>query len=89
MLTHYKYLIIGGGIAGTTAAETIRQYDKDGTLVILSNESHRLYSRIVLSKPEFYENAGAPRTLFLKKPEWYPVNNIDLLCNETVIGLNT
>ena len=89
MLTHYKYLIIGGGIAGTTAAETIRQYDKDGTLVILSNESHRLYSRIVLSKPEFYENAGAPRTLFLRKPEWYPVNNIDLSCDETVIGLNT
>ncbi|MFA6294914.1 MAG: NAD(P)/FAD-dependent oxidoreductase [Candidatus Paceibacterota bacterium] len=89
MLTHYKYLIIGGGIAGTTAAETIRQYDKDGTLAILSNESYRLYSRIVISKPEFYEKEGAPSTLFLKKPEWYLVNNIDLLANETVVGLDT
>jgi NAD(P)H-nitrite reductase large subunit len=88
MLTHYKYLIIGSGIAGTTAADAIRQHDKKGTLAILGNEPHRLYSRIVLSKPEFYEKSGAPNTLFLKDLGWYPRNGIDLLCGETVIGLD-
>ena len=48
------YLIIGGGIAGTTAAETIRSRDKDGSIVIVSAEPYPLYSRIMLSKRGFF-----------------------------------
>ncbi len=89
MLTHYKYLIIGGGIAGTSAAETIRSTDTKGTVGIVSSEPHRLYSRVMLSKPEFYTKKNAQESIFLKQQEWYSGNNIDFLSNTIVVALNT
>ena len=50
----YQYLIIGGGVAGTTAAETLRQNDKEERIAIISDEPHLFYSRIMLSKPNFF-----------------------------------
>lgn len=45
---HYHYCIIGGGIAGVTAAETIRERDREGTIAIVSDEIVPLYSRVML-----------------------------------------
>ena len=53
-MEEYKYLIIGGGVAGTTATETLRQNDKDGSIAIVSDEPYIFYSRIMLSKPNFF-----------------------------------
>ena len=39
-MEEYKYLIIGGGVAGTTATETLRQNDKDGSIAIVSDEPY-------------------------------------------------
>src|SRR3989344_1441202 len=88
MPTHYKYLIIGGGIAGTSATEIIRQNDEQGSLGIISAEPYPLYSRIMLSKPEFYTDRNAPESIFLKQPEWYSTNKIDFLNGRTVIKLD-
>ena len=41
-------LIVGGGIAGTTAAEPCRAGDSDATITIVSEEKHPLYSRVLL-----------------------------------------
>ncbi|MEA1929467.1 MAG: NAD(P)/FAD-dependent oxidoreductase [Patescibacteria group bacterium] len=84
----YKYLIIGGGIAGTSAAETIRQNDPKGTLAIISTEPHLLYSRVMLSKPGFYTSKNASGSAFLKQPSWYSANQIDFLGSRTVIALD-
>lgn len=89
MPTHYKYLIIGGGVAGTSAAETIRGTDKEGTVGIVSSEPHRLYSRVMLSKPDFYTKKTAQESIFLKQPEWYSTNTIDFLGGKTVTALDT
>lgn len=88
MSTHYKYLIIGGGIAGTSAAETIRQNDKTGSLGIVSAEPYPLYSRVMLSKLEFYTGKNISESIFLKKPEWYSSNKIDFLGGKTAIKLD-
>ncbi len=45
---HYHYCIIGGGIAGVTAAETIRERDRVGKIAVVSDETHLLYSRVLL-----------------------------------------
>ncbi|HTM68582.1 MAG TPA: FAD-dependent oxidoreductase [Candidatus Binatia bacterium] len=42
------HLIIGGGIAGATAAETIRQRDPRATIRIIGAERHPVYSRVLL-----------------------------------------
>ena len=43
------YLIIGNGVAGTTAAEAIRQQDPKGSITILSEEDIPFYYRIRLN----------------------------------------
>ncbi len=72
-----RYLIIGGGIAGTSAAEELRKLDPESEITILSEEQHRLYSRVLLPH---YIKAKVPRErVFLKKPEWYDEQKIDWL----------
>lgn len=43
-----KYIIIGNGAAGTTAAINIRKIDHEGEITILSDEAYPFYSRIRL-----------------------------------------
>lgn len=73
------YLIIGGGVAGTAAAETIRQRDPAGSIAIVSDEPHRLYSRIMLSKPNFFLEKISFEQVWLKTEAWYAQHNIQLL----------
>jgi len=49
-VTHYPYLIIGGGMTAVAAARGIRKSDPDGRIGIISNESHPPYKRPFLSK---------------------------------------
>ena len=44
-----KYVIIGNSAAGIGAVEGIRQIDKQGEIVIISNEPHHTYSRPLIS----------------------------------------
>lgn len=74
------YLIIGGGIAGTTAAEAIRGKDEQGTIAIISKEPCELYSRVLL--PKFVEGALAREQIFLRKAEDYNKRNISLFSGQ-------
>ncbi len=84
-----KYLIIGGGVAGTTAAETIRQLDPAGSCSIISDEPYRLYSRIMLSKPNFFLEKIPFDQIWLKQDEWYQKNNISLIAGQKATALDT
>ena len=44
------YLIVGNGVAGTTAAEAIRLQDQTGGITILSEEDIPFYYRIRLNE---------------------------------------
>jgi len=44
-----RYVIIGTGPAGVSAARAIRSVDRDGDLVLLSDEPHPPYSRIFIT----------------------------------------
>lgn len=81
------YLIIGGGIAGTVAAETIRNKDNSGTIAIISKEPHVLYSRVLL--PKYVEGALSRAEVFLRTVEDYSKRNISLYVEEdaTVVDI--
>jgi NADPH-dependent 2,4-dienoyl-CoA reductase/sulfur reductase-like enzyme len=49
-VNHYKYLIIGGGLAGDAATRGIRELDTDGTIGMISKEPDPPYMRPNLSK---------------------------------------
>ena len=48
-VTPVKYLIIGNSAAGVAAVESIRQYDKTGSLAVVSDEPWHTYSRPLIS----------------------------------------
>jgi 3-phenylpropionate/trans-cinnamate dioxygenase ferredoxin reductase component len=49
-MTHFKYLIIGGGLAGDGATRGIRELDPDGSIGMISQEQDPPYMRPNLSK---------------------------------------
>ena len=63
----YNYLIVGGGIAGVTAAKEIRKHDKEGSILLLGNEKERPYFRIQLTD---LLGDDAPEVPYLDKEGW-------------------
>jgi NADPH-dependent 2,4-dienoyl-CoA reductase/sulfur reductase-like enzyme len=49
-MSHYKYLIVGGGMTADAAARAIRKIDSNGSLGIISAEMNPPYNRPPLSK---------------------------------------
>jgi nitrite reductase (NADH) large subunit len=85
----YKYLIIGGGIAGVTAAETIRQKEPAATIAVVNDEPYALYSRVMLSKPNFFLGKIPFEQVWLKREDWFKKNNIAFMSGRTAVFLNT
>lgn len=50
MTTSQTFVVIGGGLAGAKAAETLRTEGFDGRLVLVGREHERPYERPPLSK---------------------------------------
>ncbi|MDU5504998.1 MAG: FAD-dependent oxidoreductase [Anaerococcus vaginalis] len=71
----YDYLIIGNGIAGLKAAETIRKNEENSSIIIISKSCEHTYWRTKLSEliSKDFENDE----ILVKKPEWYEKNNIE------------
>lgn len=80
-----RYLIIGGGIAGTTASEEIRKMDPNSEITIVSAEEHRLYSRVLL--PRYIKGTLSRERCFLKTDAWYQEQNIERVtaCVEAIL----
>jgi 3-phenylpropionate/trans-cinnamate dioxygenase ferredoxin reductase subunit len=81
-----EILIIGGGAAGTTAAETYRAGGGEGEVVIVSDELHTLYSRVLL--PHAVKGKIIPEKAFLKNEAWYAEKRIELLAGRSVLRVD-
>lgn len=82
-----KIVILGGGVAGFTAAETIRKNDKCCEINIISGEPVLPYYRPrlvdVLAKKTGIEN------IFLKTEQWYRDSGINISINKIITGIDT
>jgi nitrite reductase (NADH) large subunit len=78
------YLIIGNGVAGTTAAENIRKEDKEGSITIVTNEDLPFYWRVKLN--EYISEDISEDQLIAKKTQWYQEQNIALKLKTRVLG---
>ncbi|GAI80956.1 unnamed protein product, partial [marine sediment metagenome] len=81
------YVIIGNGVAGTTAAEHIRKRDNDGKITLITQEPHSFYSRIRLI--DFLADEADVQDLILKKDQWYQESRINLLTNTQVTHIDS
>jgi NTE family protein len=65
LLPHHEYVIVGAGLAGATAAETLRHEGAQGRILLLSEEGHWPYQRPPLSKRFLTDDQNpAPVALF-------------------------
>jgi 3-phenylpropionate/trans-cinnamate dioxygenase ferredoxin reductase component len=82
-----NFVIVGGGLAGATAAETLRDEGFDGTIQIIGAESHLPYLRPPLSK-EYFTGKAERDTIFVHPPEWYAEQDVDLVQGSQAVGLD-
>ncbi|MFG1967914.1 NAD(P)/FAD-dependent oxidoreductase [Nonomuraea fuscirosea] len=71
------YVIVGAGLAGAKAAQTLREEGFDGEIVLIGAESERPYERPPLSK-EYLQGRSERNDIFVHAPDWYAGNGVDL-----------
>jgi len=83
----YKYVIIGGGLAGGRAVQGIRRLDKEGSVALISAEAHLPYERPPLSKG-YMTGVEELDHVYVKDAAYYEENGIDLLTDVRVTGID-
>ena len=81
-----SYVIIGDGIAGSSAAETIREEDGDAEITVITDEGEPLYNRILIK--EFAKGKMPEAPVSIHKEDWYSDRNIDLKLNTFITEVN-
>ncbi len=81
-----SYLIVGNGIAGTVAAQRIREAEPDADVIIFANEPYPIYNRIAL--PPFLKRKIKKRKMTIHDFEWHSDRCIDLKLNCTVTRID-
>lgn len=70
-----RYVIVGGGLAATSAIEGIRELDKDGEIVLLAAERELPYHRPPLSKG-YLAGREQGESVRIHEPAWYRSNGV-------------
>jgi 3-phenylpropionate/trans-cinnamate dioxygenase ferredoxin reductase subunit len=86
-MSTYRYLIVGGGLAGGRACQGIRRIDKEGSVALVTAEPHVPYERPALSKGYL---AGREELdhVYVKEAAYYEENQIDLLTGVKVTSID-
>jgi NAD(P)H-nitrite reductase large subunit len=80
------YIIIGNSAAGLSAVSSIRNADKKGSIVILTKEPFKNYSKPLIT----YYLAGKVQLddIYFKKDEFYIENNVSLRTEVNIIKID-
>ena len=72
-----KYVIIGNSAAAVGCIEGIRKNDAKGSITVISDETHHVYSRPLIS----YYLAGkvTPENMVYRKKDFYEKNDVDTI----------
>jgi 3-phenylpropionate/trans-cinnamate dioxygenase ferredoxin reductase component len=87
MTTQPGFIIVGGGLAGALAAETLREEGFDGSITLLGEEPHRPYERPPLSK-DYLQGKAARDSIFAHPEPWYADHAVELRLGTAVTSLD-
>ena len=71
-----RYVILGNGIAGQTAAEELRKLDSEASIVMVAAERHPLYNRVAL--PRYLRGQVRREKVFMRTVEDYARQNLEI-----------
>src|SRR5215475_13546911 len=80
------FVIVGGGLAGAKAAETLRAEGFTGEVVLFGDEQELPYERPPLSK-DYLLGKAKRESAFVHPAEWYAEQNIDLRTGVSVAAI--
>ena len=86
-MTGAGVVVIGAGLAGARAAETLRSEGYDGPIALLGDEPLAPYERPALSK-EFLAGARDEQSLLLRPASYWDERGIRLVLGEPVVALD-
>jgi NADPH-dependent 2,4-dienoyl-CoA reductase/sulfur reductase-like enzyme len=81
-----RVVIVGASLAGLRAAETLRQRDHDGEVVVIGAEHHRPYDRPPLSK-KLLAGEWEPDRIHLRRPDTFDDLDVDWRLGVEATGL--
>ncbi|MDQ0760632.1 NAD(P)/FAD-dependent oxidoreductase [Streptomyces canus] len=81
------FVIVGGGLAGAKAAETLRTEGFTGRVILICDERDHPYERPPLSKG-YLLGKEERDSVFVHEPAWYARNDIELHLGETVDAID-
>jgi NAD(P)H-nitrite reductase large subunit len=82
-----SFVIIGDGIAGSSAAETLREEAPDADITVITDEGEALYNRILIK--EFAKGKLPEAPISIHQEGWYEERDIDLELNTLVTNVDT
>ena len=80
-------VIVGSGVAGVTAARTIKENDPKAKISVYTDEKHLYYPR-----PRLYEvlsGEANPREIYMFSEQWYEKRGIKVHMKKKVSGIET
>lgn len=81
-----QYVIVGNGVAGTTAAETLRRADPSCRILLFGSEPYPLYNRVGL--PPMLKKKTPPEKVFMRTRERHQELRIDLKLSTPVASIH-
>jgi 3-phenylpropionate/trans-cinnamate dioxygenase ferredoxin reductase subunit len=82
------FVIVGGGLAGAKAAQTLRAEGFDGEIVLFSDEPVRPYERPTLAKG-YLQGKDERESVFVHPADWYAKNRVDLRLDTPATAIHT
>jgi len=83
----YAYIIVGGGLAGASAVEGIRERDRTGAILLIGSEKHLPYDRPPLSK-KLWSGKKKVADIFVHDREFYDRNGVTVTSGLLVTSLD-
>ncbi|MBL1092721.1 MULTISPECIES: NAD(P)/FAD-dependent oxidoreductase [Streptomyces] len=84
---HQTFVIVGGGLAGAKAAETLRSEGFTGRVILICDERDHPYERPPLSKG-YLLGKEERDSVFIHEPAWYAQAHIELHLGQPAVHLD-
>jgi NADPH-dependent 2,4-dienoyl-CoA reductase/sulfur reductase-like enzyme len=84
---HRTFVIVGAGLAGAKAAETLRSEGFTGRVILIGDERDHPYERPPLSKG-YLAGKEERDSVFVHEPSWYAASDIELHLGQPAVHLD-